>query len=472
MKENVDHIPSGPSQGASRAGPFLAKIVSHLDPTFMGMLEVEILRPVGNDPKSEGQLHQVKLMTPFYGTTNVDYVGNQDDYNNTQKSYGMWFIPPDVGTTVMVIFIDGDPKRGYWIGCVPDEAINFMVPGIAATEFAIGGGGRMPVAEYNKKVNDVVSDPTKVKKPVHPFAEMLKKQGLLKDDIRGITTSSARREVPSAVFGISTPGPVDKRSGAKTGKVGKKEHQIPNAFVSRLGGATFVMDDGDDKFLRKTPASSGPPTYMSVEQGQTGGDLTIPHNELLRLRTRTGHQILLHNSEDLIYIGNASGTTWIELTSNGKIDIFAKDSISIHTENDFNVTANRDINFKANGNINFTAMSNFNVTANVNYEIKAEKDGKLTVGGTSHINAGGNHIETAAKIHMNGPAAAKAVVAHIPNRIPQHEPWSEHENLDPANFTKEKTVAVAPGTKPLPTPAAFNTYTTTTDTFSKVKGGK
>lgn len=407
MSDNLEETASS-SQPAPKPGPFLAKVVSHLDPTYMGILEVEILRPVGND-NSEGQLHQVKMMTPFYGVTSVDYAGaDPNDYNNTQKSYGMWFVPPDVGTTVVVIFIDGDPKRGYWMGCVLDEGMNFMLPGIAATQAVVEGGGRLPVAEYNKRANEKVSDVTQVKKPKHPLADVLKTQGLDKDDTRGITTSSARRETPSSVFGISTPGPIDKRSGAKRGSVGKGEHKVSNAFVSRLGGTTFVMDDGDDKFLRKTPASSGPPVYVSKEQGEAGGDPTIPHNELFRIRTRTGHQILLHNSEDLIYIGNAKGTTWIEMTSKGKIDIYAGDDISMHTKGNFNVTADNNIN--------------------------------LTAGGAINLN-GGTIVATGGTIDLNGPTAPKA------GRVPMAEPWAGHENLH-----------------------GKTGYSTATDTFQQVKG--
>ena len=458
-----------------KGGPFLAKIVSHLDPTYMGTLEVQLLHEVGNDDSKEGQLHQVRYMSPFYGVTNVDFNGAEpDNYNNTQKSYGMWMIPPDVGTTVVVIFIEGDPKKGYWIGCVQDESMNFMVPGYAATKFAVTDSKatkkeRVPVAEYNKRIKETVQDPTKYPKPAHPFEKVLEAQGLLEDDIRGITTSSARREVPSAVFGISTPGPVDKQSGARQGKVGKSEHKINGAFVSRLGGSSFVMDDGDDKYLRKKKPSEGPPEYVAVEQNEKGGDPTIPHNELIRLRTRTGHQILLHNSEDLIYIGNARGTTWIELTSNGKIDIFATDSVSIHTKNDLNVTADRDINLTAANNINLNAGKNFNATAGANYEIKAGADGKLTTGGQSNIKAGGNHVETAAQIHMNGPAAAAAITAPKTTRIPQAEPWQGHENLNPVNFVPEKTKAAEKS----PAAEKFKpSYTTKTDTFEKLKPPK
>jgi hypothetical protein len=462
-------------QSAVPSQPCLAKVVSHLDTTYMGSLEVMLLRPgAGNDSVSS-QVQQVKYMSPFWGNTSIDSVCSQNDYNNTQKSYGMWMVPPDVGSTVVVIFINGDAARGYWIGCVPDENMNFMVPGIAATENSVTSGtadaagrtGRLPVAEYNKLENNQNGDATRFKKPVHPIAAALEAQGLLLDDTRGITTSSARRETPSMVFGISTPGPFDKRQGAQVGHLGKSDCGVNNGPVSHLGGTTFVLDDGDDKFLRKTSASIGPPEYVSVEKGDTGGDVTIPHNELFRIRTRTGHQILLHNSEDLIYIGNSKGTTWIELTSNGKIDIFAEDSISIHTKQDFNLTADRDINFNAK-NINLTASENFKVTASKNFEVVAGVDGLITLGGSQHIKSGGNCLITGAEIHLNGPAAAAATVAPVPTRIPDHEPWIGHENLDPAMFTPDKTVAVEPSqlTEPTP-PTMYKQYTATMDTFNK-----
>jgi hypothetical protein len=324
----------------------------------MGTLEVQILHEAGNDEDREGQLRTVKYLNPFYGSTHIDYVSEDSDiHDNTQKSYGMWMVPPDVGAIVVVIFIGGDTRKGFWIGCVQNEYMNFSLPGYAATQYASDESRktdtekeRVPVSDYNKIIHpDNESDTTRKPKPENPAAKKLENQGLLKDDIRGITTSSARREVPSMVFGISTPGPVDKQG--KTGKVGKHEHKINNAFVSRLGGSSFVMDDGDDKFLRKKKAHEGPPEYASLEQGEDGIK-DILHNELIRFRTRTGHQILLHNSEDLIYIGNSRGTEWIEISSDGKIDIFAEDSISFRTKQDFNFYADRDINMEAGRNFN------------------------------------------------------------------------------------------------------------------------
>ena len=498
------------SQGTeSKPGPFLARVVSNLDPTYMGILEVEILRPVGAT-SSETQLHQVKYLSPFYGITSVDFAGPNNDYQDTQKSYGMWMVPPDVGTTVMVVFVNGDPKRGYWMGCVVDDSMNFMMPGLAATKQLVdgavdttyGSAERAPTAEYNKAApaSATTGDPEKNLKSLHPFAEALKKQGLILDDTRGITTSSARRESPSMVFGISTPGPLDKQSGAKRADVGKAEWKVLNAPVSRLGGSTFVMDDGDANWLRKTASTDGPPEYASIDAGDTDGDVTMPANELIRLRTRTGHQILLHNTEDLIYITNARGTAWIELTSDGKIDIFAQDSISVRTANDFNFYADRDINMEAGRNVNIKAAERFQAESGADFNIVVGADGKITTSGDLDVNSGGANSFTSGgdtnilaantaidggNINLNSGVAAAAATADplgtidnpdeqggtitsIMARVPTTEPYPHHENLDGTMFKpdatdRESTTAVA-------VPDFWKKYSLTSDTFLKGNG--
>ncbi len=376
---------SGANTIAPSSGPFLAKVVSHLDPAYMGTLEVQLIHESGNDEDREGQLRVVKHLNPFYGTTSMEFVGDSPDtHNETQKSYGMWFVPPDVGTIVACIFIAGDTRKGYWFGCVQDEDMNFEVPGYAATSYVVDDTRktdkekeRVPVSEYNKIIHpEVQSDTTKKLKPEHPIAKALEDQGLLKDDIRGITTSSGRREVPSMCFGISTPGPTDK--SGKQGKVGKWEHKVAAAFVSRLGGSSFVMDDGDDKWERKTKPTDGPPEYVSVEGGETALR-DRPHNELIRLRTRTGHQILLHNSEDLIYIGNSRGTAWIELTSDGKIDIFSADSISVRTKQDFNFRCDRDFNLDVGRNFNLKVNNEFHTRVCKDNVLIVDRDQKIHI---------------------------------------------------------------------------------------------
>jgi len=452
--------------------PCLARVVSHGDPNYMGKLKVELLRNVGNNNETQpGQIIEVSMMSPFYGVSgpvaDKDKSGDPDDYENAQKSYGMWMIPPDPGSYVMVIFHNGRIERGYWIGCVPnDRGRNFMTPGLASTKYNNDDASkRLPVAEYNPNAGTSAGEETKITKPKHPFAAVLEKQGLLEDDARGITTSSARRETPSMVFGISTPGPFDKQPGSKRGEVGEapNKHTKP---ISHLGGTTFVMDDGDANYIREKTADKGPPKYIAKEQREEGGDVTLPHNELFRIRTRTGHQILFHNSEDLIYIGNAKGTTWIELTSNGKIDIFAEDSISIHTKNDLNVTADRDINLSAGGNVNINAGADIKQTAGAAWHVKSGAASKINPAGNFEVLAANTAID-GGNINLNSGVASGAEPALKSSRIPQHEPWAGHENLDPMSHVPANTVAVA--SPALKEPEYFKKYSTDTDTFEQIQ---
>jgi hypothetical protein len=376
-----------PNNNTKDGTPCLAKVISVVDQTYNGVLEVQLLREVGGDEGAAAQIRTVKYLSPFYGVTSYDYVGEDPDtHDETQKSYGFWMIPPDVGSYVVCIFLNGDEKKGYWIGCpLINENINFSTPGFASTEFIVSDSRatdtektRVPGTEYNKKIHDGNEDGTKKLKPEHPLAKFLENQGLLKDDIRGITSSSARRDIPSMVFGISTPGPIDKQG--KTGKVGKSEFEINNAFVSRLGGSSFVMDDGDDKWEREKLPTDGPPIYKNVEENQTGLR-DRPHNELIRLRTRTGHQILLHNSEDLIYIGNSRGTAWIEITSDGKIDIFSEDNINIRTKQDFNLFCDRDFNVEVKRNMNLKVHGEMHTNVKKDQVLIVDRDQKIHIKG-------------------------------------------------------------------------------------------
>ena len=491
-------------------GPFLAEITNHLDPTYLGGLEVALTKGLPGSVVSQDSVYIARYLTPFYGVTSPRFEGNDSsNFQDVQKSYGMWMIPPDVGTRVLVIFIEGDPNQCYWIGCVPDPFQNHMIPGIAASKNSAMtseqlrkyGTTLVPVAEVHKGSQTLNDGPSidKQVKPVHPFADRLLAQGLLLDTVRGVTSSSGRRETPSGVFGISTPGPLDTSDGSRRGKIGYTgNRQVP---VTRLGGSTFVMDDGD-------------------VNGQ---------NELVRIRTRTGHQILMHNSQDLIYIGNGAGTAWIEMTSQGKIDIYSADSVSIHTEADFNFLADRDVNIEAGRNVNIKSNNDFNINSSNDYNLVVDNNGNLlftgnldtTVSGTvstdvsgsynltakssitqkaggafevtsiennltstgdTNISTGGKHYETATEIHMNGPTAAKAGVPfnvnlvperlatfQLPNRnvssgwsdgnfyesdpivsimqrAPTHEPWDQHENTNPALYSTVGTDVVAGAT--------------------------
>ena len=461
LEKNQQARTPDPGQIKSSPGPYIGRVIKHIDPYYLGGLEVELLKTTeaGNIGETLGQTTIVYYASPFYGVTNAASTGKNDTYADTQKSYGFWAVPPDPGTLVLCTFVEGTREFGYWFGCIPEKGMTFMLPGGHPTTEQVSGqvpselkGKRLPVGEYNKNITKPnTNNVTKYKRPVNTdYVEKLTEQGLVEDDIRGITSSSAMREFPSAVFGISSPGPLDKRGGTPTGQVGIKESRA-TMNTSRLGSSSFVIDDGDDKLIREGSPKDTAYKYINKEASEKGGDVTIPHNEMIRLRTRTGAQILMHTSEDLIYINNSSGTAWIEMTSNGKIDVYAKDSISFHTENDFNFTADRDINFEAGRNINMIAVGNIYQSAAANWEVKVGANGNISAGAEinaksgadTKITAGGTAwIDGGPDVQLNGGAsAADAVKAKFAARVPQHEPWKEHENWAPTEVDPTKIEA-------------------------------
>ena len=487
-------------------GPYIGYIKNSADVLRMGRLDVWI--PELHGPYDESALSSVsqtatvRYCSPFAGQTPLsDTNASTDGYKNTQKSYGFWMVPPDIDTAVLVIFANGDRNNGFWIGCVPEPYMNHMTPGKASSSSYVGTEEQIKDYKEEKKLSSVsvaegnrkaLSDDGPIiqnssydndiaisKRPVNPHeTDSLIGQGLETDDVRGSTSASARRETPSQVFGISTPGPIDfdgqqigpRESINRHGRIFSGGGPAPGNTLakvahSRLGGHTFVMDDG-------TPARKVNTTITESIK-----------DELIRLRTRSGAQLLLHNTEGLVYITNTDGTSWIEFSKDGKIDVYSKDSVSVHTENDFNLRAERDLNFEAGrninikatgqnnatdglvnsldtastGNIHFDATSDINVIsggainhkAGTNFQLYATTNGNIEVGTDVKVFAGNDFlVNTGNEIHMNtsgkvsadhvGSSVVSAITTYTTNgingkvsslkRVPTTEPYPEHEN--------------------------------------------
>ena len=366
--------------------PYLyrAYIKRSLDTANMGRLQVYI--PEIAHPTREDTWINVRYLSPFAGASNPYLTKRKSTaFKDTQTAYGFWMVPPTMETEGLVGFINGDINEGVWLGCFFQENVNFTVPGIPS---AMTYEGPAPGAEKNKH------DKTPELRPAHkPMQDALKTQGLLggekgkhNDAIRGTCTSGAKRESPSKVFGILTPG----------------QHQ-------------FVMDDGDD---------------AGIDKG-------------IRLRTAGGSQILLNDEKGIVYIINSAGTAWIELTDAGKMDVFCTDDISYHSLKDFNLHVDGDINIQSKGSIKIRAEGadgiNINATTGDfqmmtagNYIIQADLDGNLITGGGTVVKAarldlqGGSAVE-AVPPELISQADNVSVLDSICTRVPEHEPWLGHE---------------------------------------------
>ena len=390
-KKLPKHFSKEQSQQRLDPGPFIGKIKNNLDPSRSGRLQVYIPDLASGDETNEDNWRTVQYASPFFGTTAQPDTNTQNAFSKVQHSYGMWFVPPDIGNLVICTFIGGDPNRGYWFACVPGQLGHHMIPGIAGSYKVDDStiqdqkvnanytrGKPTVVSEINENAESIDwADFVNLKKPVHEEQfKVYLEQGLEEDYVRGIVSSTSQRESPSCVFGISTPGRPVKDPAADPNYANKVKSgnltEADYAVSARKGGHVFLMDDGN--FQNK--------------------------DKLMRLRTAGGHQILMNDSEHILYIGNDTGSVWIELTGPGHLNIYAGNSVNIRAEGDLNFHADKNIKFNAGQNIQMSASNNFNlqsstITLNSKDDLTVFGGTKLNLGSDSSVNINASSVVNA-----------------------------------------------------------------------------
>lgn len=394
---------------------YIGLVRENQDPQRMGRLLVWIS---DFGPDLEENWVTVSYASPFAGVTPMEDVnGEKDTMDASQKSYGWWATPPDKDNQVLCCFINGDTTNGFYFACLYPQNMNHMVPGIGfgvSTDSSLNDQFKTydpPVVEYNKKraeENTVTStspngaEGTSAQRPVFtPLAEGLLAQGLQEDAERGISNTSARRESPSHVFGLLSPR-----------------------------GNTIHIDDG------------------FAESGE-------PQNEFIRFRTRSGAQILIHETSGYIYMITKGGNSWIEISdagidmySSGPISMRSGGDVNIHADGAINMHGTTGINMKAaqftsftSGNTNFTTESDFLVEsakdsffiAGNNFGIEATRDIGLMADHDILMAACGVISRNAEGILDNSsggmpePAKhAEFIEGSVTSRVPDHEPYADH----------------------------------------------
>ena len=438
--------------------PVIGIVKNNVDPMHSGKIQVYINRLNSSEDDNPAYWTTVSYMSPFFGyTPNTGSPDSDGTYINNPNSYGFWATPPDIGTQVVCIFVNGDPNFGYYIGGIPIEGLIHMTPAVGASSNVIpnqgeadsyGGATRLPVSEYNNANTKLNNKPvlTDQPRPVHSYqAAILNKQGLIRDPDRGAISSSGQRESPSRVFGMSTPGRPIYQGGYTDESIGNavKQQDIPdNNFkvVGRLGGHTLVMDDGD-------------------LQGR---------DQLLRLRTSTGHMIMMNDYAQTLFIIHANGQSYIELGKEGTIDMYSTNSVNIRTQGDLNLHADNNININAAKDLNISATnvnvesleatnqfvgSTFKQYTMGSHTVKVDDKMSFQSAGDSMIKSGGtNYLVGGPNVHLNtgesslspekvkqlpvvahtdtlyseskGYASAPAKLASIVSRAPAHAPWA------------------------------------------------
>lgn len=436
----------------------LGIVKDNIDTTRSGRIRVYLKRLDAGNEDDPNSWKYVSYLSPFFGSTpNTASSKSEGDYLGNPQSYGFWATPPDIGTEVVCLFLNGVADAGYYIGCIPTPGLMHMVPAIGASDSVIinnsgeadsyGGATRLPVGEINNanQAQDNKSLLSALSRPVHSYqAAILNKQGLIRDPDRGTIGSTSVRESPSRVFGISTPGRPIYEGGYDDTTIADavKDDSIPDKnfkVVGRRGGHSVVLDDGD----------------------LAGKD------QLMRFRTSSGHMIMMNDSIQSLFIIHANGQSYIELGREGTIDMYSTNSVNIRTQGDLNLHADNDINIHAGKNFNVNAENiktesskettsfvgtNFKQQIKSDMTVKVDSKMSFTSTGDSSFKSSAISYINGSKVNLNtgssslvpadvkqmplvahtdtlydskkGYAAAPAKLSSITSRAPAHSPWA------------------------------------------------
>jgi hypothetical protein len=342
--------------------------------TRSGRLQVYIPEFGGDDPDLPAYWQTVSYASPFLGSTRgrggPDYPANT--FNTTRQTYGFYMSPPDIGSQVLCCFPSGQRKEGYWFACVNPNLSKYMVPAIGSVPANkvdgdsvppelkpfIKDGQYYPVGEFNEydpRVFD--SDWVNKLRPLHLYRfYQLLEQGLNQDPDRGAISSSIQRDPIGAVFGMSTPGrPTPEQDPANIPDLRQKLQSgdfNPADFTvfNRVGGHSITMDDGD----------------------------MFGHSNLTRIRSSAGHQIIMNDTKQFMYISNATGTAWVELTAAGDILIYSQKDLSIRSQGNVMMHSDHDFNIEAKGSVNIKSGDSLKLQGQV---VQANADRTLNLYG-------------------------------------------------------------------------------------------
>jgi hypothetical protein len=453
------------------SGPYIGVVMDNKDATRTGRVRVWLKSHSADDKKNPAHWRVVRYLSPFFGYTPHDLLTEaESNFENNSHAYGMWATAPDLGVEVLCFFVDGDPNKGYYIGYVPQPQMNHMVPGTGAQpnpsgvifnnatqESAFANASQLPTVEMDRS-KEGIEDSKFVErpKPVHSVvAAQMWQAGTITDNTRGPITSSAQRESPSYTYGISTPGRPILQSGLTEATIKSALGNISTKDLvvqGRRGGHSFIMDDG------------------TLE----GKDV------LMRLRTSTGHQILLSDDGAVIHIMHANGQTWIELGNEGTVDVYAANSINLRSQGEVNIHADKNINMHSEQDIRFYAKRDIKMESDSEFsiigkqkltsysekaiEVKSDGTLKTQSAAKTSIKAGENIVQEGKEIRLNCEAAdvtkkpalieknnffdtvfelptgwvAKPVMLKtITSRAPSHEPYAYHNQGVPVKVKLE-----------------------------------
>lgn len=303
---------------------------------------VRVFCPALNDnPKKLHHLPWALYVTPFGGSiNNSSFTRGYDPGNCTSSGavqYG-WWGPVEQGAHVLVGCVDGDARRRFFVGCVYEHQ---ETHGVLTGRWKWGEGG-------------VPDGPlTSTNSPLEPLHTNLLKA--FKDNTsREWRTRAAEYQVAAVREDIGETPNNNKKTylDQQYDKISEAE---PDDWVKPILGAHGYDWSGNKalgSFMNSRVYGFSSPGQHSFLMDDRA------FNSRMKLRTTAGHQIILDDTNERIYINTAEGNSWIELDKSGNIDVYSERRISFHAKKDINFTTDETFRVKAKKGIHLYAGDN------------------------------------------------------------------------------------------------------------------
>lgn len=320
----------------------LGMVVNTDDPLEQGRLQ--IFCPALNDnPKKIQYLPWSAYITPFGGSINNDHytrgVGDGTATSTGAIHYGFWGVP-ELGAHVLVGCIDGDPRRRFWVGCLPEHQETH-------TQF----NGRF---DWSGKDGTPDGPLTSSKKPIQPIYDNLTEAFVDRKSREWKTRGADYQPMAIPKNGSGFPSRVRGADYLDETYEGMSEHEKDEWVKDVLGGHGYDWSGfkGAGAFKSSRVYGMSTPGFHSFSMDDR------PFNSRMKMRTATGHMILMDDTNERIYIMTNKGKNWIEMDSNGNIDVFSENRISIASDSDINMTSKGSIRMHAAESIHMYAGHN------------------------------------------------------------------------------------------------------------------
>lgn len=328
---------------------FEGQVVSNDDPDQMGRVKVWI-QALDGEVFEVDQLPWAEYASMLSGFT-VEMPGGTDNTkNHSHAAYGMWAIPK-MGATVYVFCLGGDPSRRVYFASSWRLHRNRSMP---AGRNADGFGKPGPWGDAGDGNGTLI--------PIEPAFSNLRDQFQNKvTDSEAITRGTYERMAAQPLFDK------DGKEGYSKTPLAGENYLDPQTYCFVTPGRHALIFQDDPKYAR------------------------------VRVKTAEGHQIILDDVNERIYVSTAKGKSWIEMDLDGHVHIFGNSNVSVRS--------GKDINFTADGNINLEAGKGFNLKARGG-------DIRMATAKQLHVHAvGAAFIAACGNINIDGEAAIKIASA-------------------------------------------------------------